>query len=138
MRFIIFDKYLKYILWSFGSFELLYRLIMHKWFLLAYIEFIFYYIGEFFNLYICTFSLTGYKFILIVIVYIRLNLKVNKYIDLGPEFGGPLEEYFKTQVWKTHQTKAEFQADTLKKETQAATEEAAEYTFTADTATSKE
>ena len=127
--FIIFDIYLKYILCSICIVELVCRIYSSNWFILNYIDICFYYIGEFLNTYILTFRLTWYNSIVLVICYIRLNLKINKYIDTGPEFGGPLEEYFKTQVWKTHQTKAEFQAETAAKAKEAAKEEAAEYNF---------
>ena len=134
--FIVFDIYLKYILGSICIFEIIYRFYSSSWFILDYIDICFYYVGEFLNTYILTFSLTWYKSIILTICYIRLNLKINKYIDTGPEFGGPLEEYFKTQVWKTHQTKAEFQAEATEKAKQAAKEEAAEYNFTSDNFTS--
>ena len=107
-----------------------------SWFILKYSDIYFYYIGELFNKYIFTFSLTWYKFIFIIICYIRLNLKINKYVDSGPKFGGPLEEYFKTQVWKTHQTQEEFQAEATAKAKQAAKEEEAEYNFNSDKSTS--
>ena len=87
-------------------------------------------------MYIFSFTLTWYKFIIIIICYIRLNLKINKYIDLGPKFGGPLEEYFKTQVWKTHLTQAEFQAESAKTAKRTAKKEAAEYSFKSDKSTS--
>ena len=137
LRFIIWDKYILYILKSFCLFELLYRVITSNWFILKYSDLYFYYIGEFFNRYIFTFSLTWYKFIILIFCYVRLNLRVNKYVDTGPQFGGPLEEYFKTQVWKTHQTKEEFQADMRKKAEEAAKEEAAEYNFTSDKSSDK-